>query len=76
MKKLFTLIAWLAAAMLVFSACADTSAKDGSIKITDMVVVPLYELPSKALFSQRITLPADKYINNFGFGLEYSVIAK
>ncbi|MBR4304802.1 MAG: ABC transporter substrate-binding protein [Clostridia bacterium] len=37
MKKLFTLIAWLTAAMLVFSACADTSAKDGSIKITDMV---------------------------------------
>ncbi|MBR4955550.1 MAG: ABC transporter substrate-binding protein [Clostridia bacterium] len=37
MKKLFTLIALLEAAMLVFSACADTSAKDGSIKITDMV---------------------------------------
>lgn len=46
------------------------------ILLDDMVVVPLYELPSKALFSQRITLPADKYINNFGFGYEYSVISK
>jgi ABC-type oligopeptide transport system substrate-binding subunit len=46
------------------------------ILLDDMVVIPLYELPSKALFSQRITLPADKYVTNFGFGYEYSVISK
>ena len=46
------------------------------ILLDDMVVIPLYELPSKALFSQRITLPADKYVNNFGFGADYSVISR
>jgi len=46
------------------------------ILLEDMVVVPLYELPSKALFSQRIHLPGDGYINNFGFGYEYAIIAK
>ena len=46
------------------------------ILLDDMVVVPLYELPSKALFSQRIDLPGDGYINNFGFGYEYAIIAK
>ena len=37
MKKLFTLIALFTAALLVCAACADTSAKEGTIKLTDMV---------------------------------------
>lgn len=46
------------------------------ILLEDLVVIPLYELPSKSLFSQRISLPADGFVNNFGFGYEYAVISK
>ncbi len=46
------------------------------ILLDDLVVIPLYELPSKSLFSQRVTLPADRFVNNFGFGYEYAVLTK
>jgi ABC-type oligopeptide transport system substrate-binding subunit len=44
------------------------------ILLSDLVIIPLYELPSKALFSNRIKLPSDGFINNFGFGYEFGVI--
>jgi len=44
------------------------------IILNDLVIVPLYELPSKALFSQRVTLPAGGFINDLGFGYEFGSI--
>ena len=46
------------------------------ILLSDLVIIPLYELPSKALFSGRIKLPSDGFVNNFGFGYEFGTIVE
>ncbi|MBQ2866201.1 MAG: hypothetical protein IJE90_06785 [Clostridia bacterium] len=46
------------------------------ILLSDLVIIPLYELPSKALFSSRVQLPTDGFINNFGFGYEFCTLVE
>jgi hypothetical protein len=36
--------------------------------------IPLYDSGSKVLYSNRLTIPASKYIPNFGFGVGYGTI--
>ena len=36
--------------------------------------IPIYELPSKMLFSERVQLPADGYVNGYGFGEYYVTV--
>ena len=38
--------------------------------------IPIYELPSKMLFSERVKLPAGGYINGYGFGEYYAEIVE
>lgn len=38
--------------------------------------IPVYELPSKMVFSERVKLPVKEYINSYGFGEYYAVIVK
>ena len=38
--------------------------------------IPIYELPSKVLYSERVKLPTDERINGYGFGEYYAEIVK
>ena len=41
------------------------------LMLDEMVIVPVYEIPTKVLYETNIQLPADGYVIGWGFGNEY-----
>ena len=41
------------------------------LMLDEMVIVPVYEIPTKVLYETNVQLPADGYIIGWGFGNEY-----
>ncbi len=39
--------------------------------VDECIQVPLYEVPTRELFSEHIQLPVDHYVNGWGFGVKY-----
>ena len=46
------------------------------IALDDVFVVPLYEVPSFSLVSERVNLPFDHYVPGYGRGYMYSSITE
>ena len=41
------------------------------LMLDEMVIVPVYEIPTKVLYETNVQLPADGYVIGWGFGNEY-----
>ena len=41
------------------------------LMLDEMVIVPVYEIPTKVLYETNVKLPADGYVIGWGFGNEY-----
>ena len=45
------------------------------LMLDEMVIVPVYEIPTKVLYETNVQLPADGYVIGWGFGNQYMTMA-
>ena len=46
------------------------------VLLDECMYVPLFELPTKLLFNEKLRFPAERYINGFGYGTMYGAFAE
>ena len=44
--------------------------------VDECIQVPLYEVPTRQLFNEKLLLPVDHYVNGWGFGTRYGAFAQ